>query len=272
MPISNGIYWQQQSGGLCRMHSLNAYFGKEQISIQQFKKFRSEYDEEYRKKFNLTLSSASFDVVMSDQNNVVSYILKQYKVYTRYYALNQLMSVKSADSILQDLKGDFFFIYNENHIYGARRKSGKWYSVNSMGGVRLINIHRIFKTKNLGFIIPVDIQKEFYTNLLVVKSELCSSLEKNLEKNLEQIKQYLTNQHKEKNVLGKIEIPLGICMDILETNLSTKHTNSIQFNPIAIIVIKYNEFLQEFTKGRYNDIELILAHLPDILLQLSKLN
>lgn len=263
MPITNGIYWQQQSGGLCRMHSLNAYFGKEMISLHDFNKFQMAYDAEYRSKFNLTADTSckNFDIVMSDQNNIITYILKHYKVYTRYYALNQLALSSIDQPILQDLVGDFFFIYDENHIYGARRTNTIWHSVNSIGGVSVLNINSIFKSKNLGFIIPVDIQREFYRNLKIIKTILPNF-------DADDIKSYLIKQHQEKTVLGELEIPLGICMDIMETNLTGKDNT---FAPIANIIKTYNAFLREFTNGRYNDIDLIINYLPEILSQLIKL-
>lgn len=271
MPLTNGIYWQQQSGGLCRMHALNAYFGKETITSNEFNKYQHMYDKEYKTKFNLdAVSCKNFDIVMSDQNNIISFILKHYKVYTRYYALNQIMSCKSTyaellEQFAKENSTDFFFIYNENHIYGARKKDNAWHSVNSMGGVRLININTVFRSKNLGFIIPVNIKSEFYRNLRIIKQILPND-------DIHSIEKFLIKQHTDKKILGDLEIPLGISIDIMEINLTYATDNdSDQFDSIKKIIVLYNEFLCEFTNGGYNNIQLILKFLPDILLKLIKL-
>lgn len=260
----NGIYYQPQSGGLCRMHSLNAYFEHAKIMPQEFDKYQNEYDEEYKKKYNFQSSCKSFDIVGSDQKNVVSYILKKHNVYTRYYAMNQLHGKNINDNIVKILDGDFFFQYNEGHIWGNRRKDNKWYSVNSMGGVRPININSLSGQKNIGFIVPVDIQTEFYRNLQIIKDLL------NNATSTSEIIKFLSQNNKEKKILGDMEIPLSICMDILETNLLSK-SNAKEFNPIQYQVELYNEFLSQFTKGRYTDLKLIVRYLPTIIQQLTNL-
>ena len=272
MPWRYGIYFETQKGGLCRMHSLNAYFGRGKIDEQQFNKFIHEYDQEYTKKYNITTSCRSFDIISSDQNNIVSYILKKNHVYTKYFAINQLSNTTTGEHIgmpadiqsiiRNDLYGDFFFAYTENHIYGVRRKDGMWYKVDSIGGVIPINIHKLTQ-KNMGFIFVINIKNAFYQNLALIKNIL------GYAPTLETVKQYLVQKNFDKMILGPLEIPVGICMDILETNLLGRED---KFDPIGDQVIKYNEFLPLFTNGRYNDIGLILQYLPDIIYNLTRIN
>lgn len=273
MPISNGIYYQQQQGGLCRMHALNAYFGKDEISIEQFNKYQQEYDNKYRDKFNVSDTSCkNFDIVMSDQKNIIAYILNTRGIYTRYYALNQLCQINpiTRKEIINQIDGDFIFIYNESHIYGARRINANWYVVDSMRGVSLINIDTTLQTKNLGFIIPVNIKSEFYRNLQIIKDML---QHQNDKQQLVEIEDYLIRQHNEKKILGDLEIPLGICMDVMETNLANKTNDEIsKFAPIEKWVLSYNEFLSQFTNGRYNDIDLIMQYLPEIINKIIQLS
>jgi hypothetical protein len=283
MPIQNNIYYQSQSGGLCRLHSLNGYFGCEKISLQQFNIIQKKYDDEYKIKFNVESTCKNFDIVASDQKNIINYFLKNIGIYTRYYSINQLY-IKSSNKtfaeqliikndLINNLYGDYFFIYNESHIWGCRRRMGKWFKVDSIGGVSHYNINSLLTEKNIGLIIPVDIRDEFYRNLKLIHDELGVSV-KNTEttvKNTETtVKNYLIQKHKEKKILGELEIPLSICMDIFETNLLKK--NSIKYNPIKIQVLQYNEFLSKFTKGNYNNITLILEFLPNILLELIKMS
>ena len=38
------IYFQRQDGNNCRLHSLNGYFGKNEISQQRWDEYMREYD------------------------------------------------------------------------------------------------------------------------------------------------------------------------------------------------------------------------------------
>ena len=133
--------------------------------------------------------------------------------------MNEIYGKSIQENILKFLKGNYFFIYNEGHIYGARRKcesSGDlWFYVDSLSGVRSMNIESLSYEKNIGFIIPVNIQQEFYYNLKIIKCILGNTHGKSLEN----IKEHLIQKNKEKLILGYLELPLSICMDILETNL-----------------------------------------------------
>jgi len=263
MGIQNGIYYQQQSGGLCRLHSLNGYFGKELISTEQFNKYQIDYDTEYKNKFNFDSSCKNFDIVASDQKNIVNYILKKYGVYTRYYSINQIYGKSIQGYIINIVDGDYFFVYNEGHIWGCRKKGSAWFRVDSLNGVSLININTITSEKNIGFIIPVNPQHEFYVNLTLIKSTLGETIDEKI------IREYLIRQNKEKNILGCLEIPIGICMDVLETNLLKK--NDASFISIQSQVTAYNYFVSKFTDGNYNNISLILEHLPAIIIRLAAL-
>jgi hypothetical protein len=192
--------------------------------------------------------------------------LKKNDIYSRYYAINEIYRKNSNDYIVIILKGDFFFIYNESHIWGIRRLNNKWYTVNSIGGVSNLNINSVLSQKNIGFIIPVDISKEFYRNLKLIKITLGD------KSNIKSISEYLVNQNKNKFILGDLEIPLGICMNILETHYDNKKNCSIDFFPIKKETLEYNKFLSLFTNGRYNDIKLINEYLPSILNKLSNLS
>jgi hypothetical protein len=262
------LFYEHQDGILCRKHAINAYFGYEKITVSDFYKFQDIYDIEYKKKFNIDISCKDFDVISSDQKNLVSYILKEFNVYTKYYSLNELFQ-KDINCIINTLAGNFFFIYNESHIYGASINNAKWYTVNSIGGVNIMDINCLTSQKNIGFIVPLDHKKEFYKNLLTIKSLF------GINNTIPHIKDFLVQNHKNKLILGDIEIPLSICIDILEyqmqLNYKKKYINNEIFEPIHIKIIKYNEFLTKFTNGRYNDITLILEYLPTIIFELINL-
>lgn len=262
MPIQHNIFFQQQIGGLCKLHSINGYFGKDYISISEYNLIQKEYDNIYKQKFNFITSCSDFDMLASDQKNIISFILKKYNIYTRYYSINEIYENDVNEYIINILSGDYFFIYNESHIWGCRLYNDKWYYVDSLRGVNVININKVLFEKNIGFIIPVDIHVEFNRNIKILKNII--------EPNKEKIIEYLIRSNKEKKILGDIEIPLGICMDIFETNLLKKKHN--EFEIISKVVKKYNCFINKFTKGNYNNIQLILDFLPDILIQLVELS
>ena len=237
------------------MHSINAYFGRSHITEAEYNTYITEYNAYYKEKFNLDIDCKDFDAISSDQKNLVSFILKKHGIYTRYYAINQLYQ-KELDFI-KVLKGDFFFIYNENHIYGAS-KTDTWYKVDSLSGITRLNIDSLTREKNIGFIVPVNINDEFYHNLSIIK-RIAGSLP---------CQELLTKIYGEKKILGELEIPIGICMDIMETNLSGKSAD--EFAPIIRHVKNYNTFIKQFTKDY--SLNLILEYLPDIILSLCNLN
>jgi hypothetical protein len=254
--MDRNIYYDPQRGGLCRLHSLNNYFGKLKISDEEFTQYMTDYNIEYKNRYNVDITCQNFDIVSSDQKNIIGYILKKHKIYTRYYAINQLYN-KPAKIILNILDGDIFFIYNEGHIWNIKKYNDEYYSVNSIGGVNPININTILTQKNVGFIIPVNLKDEFYYSLKKIKEFFN-------EHTIEGIQSYLIKQHMEKNILGELEIHLGIVFDILgmDNNLT----------PIKQNVELYNEFLTKFTAGNYNDINLILEYLPNLISRLIKIS
>lgn len=262
MPMQHNIFYETQSGGLCRMHSINGYFGTHKISQSQFQEYIKKYDIEYKKKYNFDSSCLSFDLIASDQKNIVNFILKQFGIYSRYFALNQLYR-KPLSNITDILEGHYFFIYNEGHIWGCRKYNDKWYKVDSLSGVTVININNILCEKNIGFIIPVNIKSEFYRNIKLIKNII------NKTPTIDDIKKYLIQQNKDKKILGDLEIPVNLCMDILDNKSLSKNK---EFQPIQIYVDVYNEFLSQFTNGNYNNINIILKYLPNIIFTLVSLS
>jgi hypothetical protein len=259
------IFFEPQSGGLCRLHSINGYFGSSKITQSEFQIYINDYDLEYKTKYNLDTSCKLFDIVASDQKNIVNYILKRNGIYSRYYALNQLYGKDIQKNLIDILCGEYFFVYNESHIWGCRIHNNQWYTVDSIGGVNSININSLQHTKNIGFIVPVDIKNEFYRNLKIIKNIFNDGV------NI--VEEYLITQNKEKKILGDLEIPLNLCMDILDTNLLFKDskTNLGDFHPIQEQVDRYNTFLSKFTNGNYNNIDLVMEYLPGIVIILLNL-
>lgn len=262
MPFSNGIFYENQYGGLCRMHSINAFFGYRKITPEMFKEFIHKYDMYIKKRFNVKTSSSDFDLVNSDQTNLVLWILKHYRIHMRYYSLNSLYD-KSVDDEIK--KSEFIFMYNERHIWGVRLHNRKHYTVDSISGVRLYNINSISNTKNIGIMLPVSLKKEWY----IMTRKINNILDREKIKSKKDLENYLKTLHKNKLILGDIEIPLGVSISILETKMPIP--SPPEFKRISDLINKYNTFISIFTNGNYNNLELILENLPDILFNLMSL-
>lgn len=264
MPIDTytGIFYEIQSGGLCRMHSINAFFGKSKISVGEFHKYIKMYDKYLRRKFNIYVSSGDFDLVNSDQTNLVSFILKKHKVHVKYYALNALYG-KKIGSELQN--AGFIFVYDANHIWGIRKIKGKHYKVDSMGGVRSFNINRLSGMKNIGILLPRPLKLEWEEKI----RNISYILKKESIYKKSDLIHYLRRLNINKQILGDLEIPIGVAVSILETNIC--NTSNKEFAEIYRVIDLYNDFISQLTNGNYNDINMILKYVPDIIIGLLRL-
>ena len=182
------------------MHALNAFFGHSKISISEFINYQTDFDT-YNKKFNITTSCANYDMISSNQKNIVSHILKYHDVYTHYYAINEIYN-KSIHMILDIIKGDFFFTYTQDHIKGIRRENNSWYYVDSLQGITSCDIFSLLHEKNIGFIIPVCIKKEFFRNVKIIKSIIDKP-------DINIITAYIIQKNKEKKNIGYIGNSFG---------------------------------------------------------------
>lgn len=244
------------------MHSLNAFFGHAKITADNFQKCIAVYDTYLKEKFNVSTSSAAFDLTNSDQTNLVSFILKRHKVHARYYALNTMYG-KTLDPEVE--KAAFVFVYNTGHIWGIRKLNGKHYKVDSIDGVQPFNIQSLKGMRDIGILVPVSLKYEWDKKI----DDINTILDKERVHCKKQLVQYITRLHKEKEILGCLEIPMGVAMSILETNLSSPPNPA--FKQITNLVTKYNSFLVKFTDGQYNNLSLILEYVPDIIFELVSL-
>jgi hypothetical protein len=158
-------------------------------------------------------------------------------------------------------------MYNKCHIWGVRCKNNKWYSVDSISGIRPINLQQLINTKNVGFIVPVNIKIEYYHNIELIKDILQTY--KNDINQKEKIINFIIQKHTEGRVLDNLEIPISICLDILETNLLIKQKDPkykpSNFLPIQNQIDLYNAFLPQFSNGCYTDLSLIKKYIVPIL-------
>lgn len=281
------IYYERQRGGLCRLHALNAFFGKAKITEPEFKRYAGEMDEHMRRKYHVESCCLEFDAVFADHNSLVVYVLKKFGYYARYLAINELhkdldKNGKTLESHLTDLAGDFFFIYNANHIWGAKRvvhfdESESWYAVDSNTGVRRTTLEALQAVSNTGFIIPVNKYKEFYKIIDCMRKIIGTGSSPKVAETFSSpkvaLEQYLIYVDSKRLILGDLETPLNIAIDILDTVLclDPDKASSREFAPVQNLVQLHREFLDQFTPDRYHDLRLKLHYIPNLVLPILQL-
>lgn len=145
----NNIYWERQVGNNCRIHSLNAFFGKKMISEDNFIGLCNEYD-----KLVPGLESIKMDG-FAESRSIISYIIDK---FTHKYV--QLIPINMRnihhknrqqwgyDRFIKYLgrEGGIlnYFEFNKDHIWVNRFINDKWYKIDSLSGITNINKQRSF--------------------------------------------------------------------------------------------------------------------------------
>jgi hypothetical protein len=281
MPVSQGIFYELQRGGLCRLHSINGFFGEAKVSTEQFNEFSKKMDKYIGDKFHEESHCLKFDSVSSDHNILVSFILKHYGVYSRYLHMNSLFqNPKQLQNNLNDLNGNYFFVFNAGHIWGIRRFNNKWYKVDSLSGVQTFQVNTLTNLRDVSFLFPVIPKDEFYRNLKTIQSILKRDITDIEINTLDKIKTYLGEINEKQLILGDLEVPLGVTMDILDVVFELKtfcsgkpgcYLEKEQFKPIEKIIRQYDAFLFQFTPSKYHNKDLKVDYLSDVLLVLINL-
>jgi hypothetical protein len=215
-----------------------------------------------KSKYHEESNCLEFDSVSSDHNMLITYILKKFGHVTRYVPVWGGSRRPSLRQHLEDLLGDFFFVYNPNHIWGAKLIQGVWHNVDSISGVRATSLANLEST-GTGFIIPVSAPNEFYRNVSTIRDILARNF---CEPNIESISSHISHISSKGLILGDLEVPLGLAIDILETNMQSK--NSKNFKPIQRLIDRYRGFLSKFTPDNYHNDSLKLKYVPGIILTL----
>jgi hypothetical protein len=262
--MSSSIFYEPQDGILCRKHAINAFFGYSKLSTSDFVNYCREYDEYmesiYPDKYNIKRpSSQDFDPLSADQVTLVSFILKKYDIYLRFIQRNYFYG-KTLD--ISCLKGNFIFVYNDTHIWGIIKKDEKWYKVDSIGGVSEFNIHSLTSIQNIGLYIPVDPRLEYYWHLNKIKSILTDN--KVITK--DDLITYLIQLHNKKLLLNNLEIPLNICIDLLDFKKENKQNP--KYKEISDLIIDFRTFAKELYRNNLLNITFITKYLPDIIIRL----
>jgi len=152
------IYCERQRGDLCRLHSINAYFGYKKLCKIEFLKYCKEYD-------NLIsgLKTTEMDG-FSEGRCIISYILD--KLDNKYLFLIPIKSyngirnhidIERYCKIMNNING--LFEFNKGHVWLNKKIDGYWYKIDSISGVNKIDKPSI---KNNGYLLIVDGKLLYY--------------------------------------------------------------------------------------------------------------
>ena len=142
------FYWEKQQGNNCRIHSLNAMFGRKVITEDLFGTECDNYD-----KVIPGLVSRNMDG-FAECRNIVSYIVDK---YTNQFSLLIPLNYRNVSKsnriefnnyeryipfLGTNIQG--YFEFNKDHIWYNRFYKGEWYKIDSLSGITKINKLRHF--------------------------------------------------------------------------------------------------------------------------------
>tara|TARA_B110000967_G_C18797331_1_gene516498 strand:- start:68 stop:808 length:741 start_codon:yes stop_codon:yes gene_type:complete len=186
--MNSNIYWERQSGDLCRLHSINAYFGFKKLDQNSFFNYCSEYDELIK-----GLKTQGMDG-FSEGRCIISYILD--KLDSKYIFL---IPINSYNGIRNHIDIDrynklipkllCYFEFNKGHVWINKKINGLWYKIDSISGVNRIDNPII---KNNGYLLVIDgkhlYNEIFYTIKLIHENQNNEIYYTNLYYSLKSIK------------------------------------------------------------------------------------
>ncbi len=264
------MYREQQVGGNCRIHSLNAFFQEPRITESKFAEYSRLFEQYMYDLYNVRANPRDFDLVNSDQNNIVCYIAKREDpgIATRYFALNyHFFEKKKVEAAIR--ASNFFFMYTADHIWGVKQDGQAWYTLDSLSPITRCEIPDLLHRQNVGFIVVLPIRRVFraeYDELTQIIDTRTTSLQA-----YNTIVGYLIKMHNEKEILGSIETNINVCIEIIDRLKDELRAPEKKKDIARKAVRKYYEFLKVFTNGNYNDIDLKIRHLPYTMYAISQL-
>ncbi len=136
------IFCENQRGSMCRMHSINNYFGKPIINETKFIGYCRDYD-------NIITGLNSIDMDgFAEGRSIVSYIMDI--IFKKFLLLIPINSYKQSRSHLNishynELlkKCKCFFEFNKTHIWLNKKINNKFYKIDSLSGVNETNVKNL---------------------------------------------------------------------------------------------------------------------------------
>ena len=140
------MYFERQSGGNCRIHAINTFFGKSKITPKQLCEYAIQFDQEYSV-LNPHNNSAEFDRVCSDGLMLVSFIIEQIDP-----TLCSFCAPIGTSGFFEDMLLDqcvpAVLCFNVGHIWSFKQDdTGQWWNLDSLqSGPTKINRSSMIKT------------------------------------------------------------------------------------------------------------------------------
>ena len=155
------MYWERQKGNLCRLHSLNAFFGKQKISEQEFQKYCEEYD-----KIVPGLKTDNMDGFANGWC-IINWILFLHGFHSvlipiEKYKNREFIDIDHYKKQLNSYNNICEF--NEKHVWLNKKNKGQWFKIDSITGISQNEVN----FRRNGFIIvfngikAISIELDFY--------------------------------------------------------------------------------------------------------------
>lgn len=151
--VKNNIYCEKQRGDLCRLHSINNYFGYEKYSEKEFYRFCDAYD-----KLIIGLNSRNMDG-FAEGRSIISYIMDINKIFVLLIPINSYsgsrahLDMERYSRFLNNIESCFEF--NKSHIWINKKLDGIWYKIDSISGINSIDKPN-FHNNETGFFLVVE--------------------------------------------------------------------------------------------------------------------
>lgn len=171
MDLNRDVYVEKQRGGLCRLHAINAFFGREELSEDDFNMYCGQYDKFYE---NISMPKAKdWDAVVANQENLIAFILKRKLGMGVIFAppnhVKETLEQWQAKSILDliDPSLERFFMFNASHVWVVLKANNKWKRVDSLSGIQNVNLQAVTSIENHGFmtVLPPKAMRSALLNI-----------------------------------------------------------------------------------------------------------
>lgn len=143
------MYWERQRGDLCRLHSLNAFFGRKQISDQDFKNYCQDYDK--------IVPGLKTDLMDGFSNGwcIINWILFLHGFHSVLIPMEKYKNREFIDIDhykKQLISYNNIFEFNEKHVWLNKKSKGQWFKIDSITGITPNEVN----FRGNGFIIVIN--------------------------------------------------------------------------------------------------------------------
>lgn len=144
------IYYEKQSGNMCRMHAINNFVGRQLYTTEQFNKLCDEFDL-YNKFSEMTSKNNHTFYNNSGIKNIFGYALikKGISIDMEAFDTHRQKNIEIED--MDTFMGAI--VFNTSHTWCVRNIDDNLYIIDSMGGNPSITQKSYFNNKGLNFVM-----------------------------------------------------------------------------------------------------------------------